>query len=46
VEDNKPIIIRGVWDQITATSCRWFQAVSRDDGKTWQENWIMNWARA
>ncbi|TDP61607.1 hypothetical protein [Roseateles toxinivorans] len=43
---DKPIIVRGVWDQITPTSCRWFQAVSRDDGKTWQENWVMHWTRA
>lgn len=43
---DKPIIVRGVWDQITPTSCRWFQAVSRDDGKTWQENWVMQWTRA
>jgi hypothetical protein len=42
---DKPVIVRGVWDQITAESCRWYQAVSRDDGKTWEENWIMNWFR-
>jgi hypothetical protein len=46
VEGDKPIIVRGVWDQITPTSCRWYQALSRDDGKTWQENWIMHWTRA
>jgi hypothetical protein len=41
----KPIIVRGVWDQITPSSCRWYQALSRDDGKTWEENWIMHWLR-
>jgi len=41
-----PIIVRGVWDRITPDSCRWFQAVSRDDGRTWEENWIMHWQRA
>ncbi|ESQ76169.1 hypothetical protein [Asticcacaulis sp. AC402] len=38
-------IWRGVWDQITPTSCRWYQAVSKDGGKTWQDNWIMAWTR-
>lgn len=37
--------IRGVWDKITATSCRWEQANSNDGGKTWQTNWSMDWVR-
>ena len=45
VDGDKPIIVRGVWDQITSDSFRWHQAVSRDDGQTWEENWIMNWLR-
>lgn len=46
-EDNgKPIKVRGVWDRITPKSCRWYQASSRDAGKTWQENWLMDWVRA
>lgn len=45
-EDGKLVIYRGVWDQITPTSCRWYQATSRDDGKTWAENWVMQWTRA
>jgi hypothetical protein len=40
------LIVRGVWDRIAPDSCRWFQAVSRDGGKTWEENWIMHWKRA
>lgn len=36
---------RGVWDRITATSCRWHQAFSRDEGKTWEHNWFMEWTR-
>lgn len=43
--DNKPIKVRGVWDRITSTSCRWRQGASRDGGKTWQENWFMDWTR-
>lgn len=44
-EDGKAIIVRGVWDQITPASCRWYQAVSRDAGATWAENWVMHWQR-
>ena len=39
------VITRGVWDQITARSCRWSQMRSLDAGKTWEENWVMQWAR-
>lgn len=45
-DGDTPIIVRGAWDQITKKSCRWYQAVSRDDGKTWEENWVMHWTRA
>ena len=41
-----PMIVRGVWDRITPGTCRWHQAVSRDGGRTWQENWFMDWTRA
>lgn len=43
---NQPIIVRGVWDRITLNTCRWYQAVSHDGGKTWTENWLMDWTRA
>lgn len=46
MDGDKPVVWRGVWDQITPTSCRWYQAVSRDDGKTWQQSWVMHWTRA
>jgi hypothetical protein len=42
---GKPIKVRGIWDQITATSCRWRQMVSRDGGKSWETNWEMDWQR-
>jgi hypothetical protein len=41
-----PIWSRGVWDRITPTSCRWHQAFSRDGGRTWEDNWFMEWTRA
>lgn len=40
------VITRGVWDQITARSCRWRRMRSDDKGHTWTENWIMHWSRA
>ena len=45
VDNGKPIKARGIWDQITPTSCRWSQAISRDEGRTWEENWVMQWTR-
>lgn len=46
VDGDKPIKVRGVWDRITKVSCRWHQSISRDAGKTWQDNWLMDWTRA
>jgi hypothetical protein len=44
-EGDKEMIVRGVWDQITPDSCRWYQSISKDDGKTWEDNWTMQWHR-
>jgi hypothetical protein len=44
-DDGKPVRVKGVWDRITPTSCRWWQATSRDGGATWQLNWTMDWTR-
>lgn len=40
------ILVRGVWDNISAVTCRWQQATSRDGGQSWQTNWEMDWQRA
>jgi len=46
-EDNgKAMKSAGIWDKITARSCRWRQVVSGDGGATWEHNWIMDWRRA
>lgn len=45
-EDGKPVKIRAFWDQITPNSCRWYQTMSRDDGKSWERSTYMNWTRA
>lgn len=46
VDGDRPIKVRGIWDRITPTSARWHQAFSSDGGKTWEENWFMDWVRA
>lgn len=46
VDDGKPLKIKAIWDQITPTSCRWHQVLSRDDGKTWEYGTYMSWTRA
>jgi hypothetical protein len=43
--DGKPTRTRFIWSQITRTSARWEQAYSYDAGKTWETNWIMEFAR-
>ena len=46
-EDGKPVIYRGVWDKIVSGhSHRWYQAASRDDGKSWDISWTMDWRKA
>ena len=37
---GKPILVRFVISDVTPTSCRFEQAFSADDGKTWEVNWI------
>ncbi len=46
VDGDQPIRVRGIWDRIMPTSCRWHQAISRDGGATWEYNWFMDWVRA
>lgn len=45
MDGEAPIIVRGLWDQITGTSHRWRQGVSRDAGTTWDWGWIMEWTK-
>jgi hypothetical protein len=44
--NGKPTRVRYIWSQITATSARWEQGYSRDAGKTWETNWIMEFRRS
>jgi len=43
--NGRPILVRFLWSDITATSCRWEQAFSTDGGETWEVNWVMESTR-
>ena len=38
--NGRMILVRNVWMDMTANSCRFEQAFSDDGGKTWEANWI------
>jgi hypothetical protein len=44
--NGKPILVRFRWHSITATTAQWDQAFSPDGGKTWEENWHMDFTKA
>ena len=44
-EDVGKVLVAGIWDRIEPGACRWRQAVSRDDGATWTQLWLMDWER-
>jgi hypothetical protein len=43
--DGKPITVRNRFLDIAVDSSRFEQAFSADNGRTWQTNWIMTFAR-
>jgi hypothetical protein len=43
---DKPIRVRFIWSNITASSARWEQAFSPDQGASWETNWVMNFRRS
>ena len=45
MDGEQAIQVRGTWDNISLTTCRWEQATSRDGGKSWQTDWLMDWVR-
>jgi hypothetical protein len=44
--EGRPIRVRYIWDQISATGARWQQAFSVDHERTWETNWVMTFTRA
>lgn len=43
--NGTPIVVRVTWRDIDHDHARWEQAFSTDHGKTWETNWIMDFAR-
>jgi len=43
--NGRPIRVRFLWKDVAPNSCRWEQAFSTDNGKTWETNWIMQFTR-
>ena len=43
--NGTPVITRFIWSRITPANAQWEQALSTDQGKTWETNWIMRFAR-
>ena len=46
VYEGRDILCRYRWSEITATSARWDQAFSTDDGRTWETNWVAEFHRS
>jgi hypothetical protein len=45
LHEGQPVRVRYLWDNITATTARWAQALSPDEGRTWETNWVMDFTR-
>jgi hypothetical protein len=45
VDGDRPIIARYEWSLIRSGAPRWVQHFSYDEGRTWECNWIMDFAR-
>lgn len=43
--DGRPVLCRYRWFNDTPQRCRWEQALSADNGSTWETNWYMDFAR-
>ena len=44
--EGRPVRIRFVWSGVTTPTPRWEQAFSDDGGRTWETNWVMDFAPA
>ena len=42
---GRPIKVRFLWLNVTATTRQWEQAFSTDDGKTWETNWVAHFTK-
>jgi hypothetical protein len=46
IHNGRPISVRFLWLQTDTATPRWEQAMSLDDGETWETNWTMDFERA
>ena len=46
VHRGRPVLVRFTWSRVTTESPRWEQAFSDDGGRTWETNWVMDFAPA
>jgi len=44
-DDGRLVDIRFLWRQLSASSAKWEQAFSYDEGRKWETNWIMEFER-
>ena len=43
--EGRPIRVKYLWPRITASTARWEQAFSLDEGNNWETNWYMDFTR-
>ncbi len=43
--DGRPILVRFLWLNTQTATPRWEQAMSADDGISWETNWTMDFSR-
>jgi hypothetical protein len=43
--DGQPICVRFVFSELTGNIFRFEQAVSSDEGRTWEVNWVSTFSR-
>ena len=43
---GRPILVRFAWSGVKTPTPRWEQSFSDDGGRTWETNWVMDFARA
>ena len=46
VHRGRPVLVRFTWSRGTTECPRWEQAFSDDGGRTWETNWVMDFAPA
>jgi hypothetical protein len=45
VHEGQPVFLRFIWSKVDTPTPHWEQALSADNGKTWETNWHMDFTR-